>query len=56
LSPASEGNKSKLEDETYIKVNDRDRFLYRAADSTGRTIDFLLTHRRNTAAEKRFHS
>ena len=32
----------------------RDRFLYRAVDSTGQTIDFLLTDRRDAAAAKRF--
>jgi transposase-like protein len=29
-------------------------FLYRAVDSTGQTMDFLLTARRNAAAAKRF--
>ena len=47
-------NKSWRLDETYIKVKGRDRFLYRAVDSTGQTIDFLLTDRRNAAAAKRF--
>ena len=32
----------------------RDRFLYRAVDSSGQTIDFLLTDRRDAAAAKRF--
>jgi transposase-like protein len=33
----------------------RNRFLYRAVDSTGQTIDFLLTDRRDAAAAaKRF--
>jgi transposase, IS6 family len=36
-------NKSYRVDETYIKVKGRDRYLYRAVDSTGQTIDFLLT-------------
>ena len=35
---------------TYINVKGRDRFLYRAVDSTGQTIDFLLTDRRDAAA------
>jgi transposase-like protein len=47
-------NKSWRLDETYIKVKGRDRFLYRAVDSTGQTIDFLLTDRRDAAAAKRF--
>ena len=41
-------------DETYIKVKGRDRYLYRAVDSTGQTIDFLLTDRRDAEAAKRF--
>ena len=47
-------NRSWRLDETYIKVKGRDRFLYRAVDSTGQTIDFLLTDRRDAAAAKRF--
>ena len=31
-----------------------DKYLYRALDSTGQTIDFLLTAKRDTAAAKRF--
>ena len=30
-------------DETYIKVKGEDRYLYRAVDSEGNTLDFLLT-------------
>ena len=41
-------------DETYIKVKGVDRYLYRALDSAGQTIDFLLTAKRDTAAAKRF--
>ena len=41
-------------DETYIKVKGKDRYLYRAVDSTGQTIDFLLTAKRDAAAAKRF--
>jgi transposase-like protein len=47
-------NKSYRIDETYIKVKGKDRYLYRAVDSTGQTIDFLLTAKRDTAAAKRF--
>lgn len=47
-------NKSYRTDETYIKVKGEDRYLYRAVDSTGQTIDFLLTAKRNAAAAKRF--
>ena len=34
-------NKSYRVDETYIKVKGQDRYLYRAVDSTGQTIDFF---------------
>jgi hypothetical protein len=47
-------NKSYRIDETYIKVKGGDKYLYRALDSTGQTIDFLLTAKRDTAAAKRF--
>jgi IS6 family transposase len=47
-------NKSCRIDETYIKVKGKDRYLYRAIDSSGQTIDFLLTAKRDTAAAKRF--
>jgi IS6 family transposase len=33
-------NKSYRVDETYIKVKGRERYLYRAVDSSGQTIDF----------------
>ena len=36
-------NKSYRTDETYIKVKGEDKYLYRAVDSTGQTIEFLLT-------------
>jgi transposase-like protein len=49
-------NKSYRVDETYIKVKGEDRYLYRAVDSTGQTIDFLLTAKRDTAGAKRFLS
>jgi len=47
-------NKSYRIDETYIRIKGEDRYLYRAPDSTGQTIDFLLMARRDTAAAKRF--
>ena len=47
-------NKSYRTDETYIKVKGKDQYLYRAVDSTGQTIDFLLTAKRDAAAAKRF--
>jgi transposase, IS6 family len=51
LKPTS---KSYRIDETYIKVKGQDKYLYRGLDSTGQTIDFLLTARRDAAAAKRF--
>ncbi|MFP7609913.1 IS6 family transposase [Serratia quinivorans] len=41
-------------DETYIKIRGQWKYLYRAVDSTGQTIDFLLTARRDEAAALRF--
>jgi transposase, IS6 family len=41
-------------DETYIKVKGVWTYLYRAVDSLGQTIDFLLSVRRDAAAAKRF--
>src|SRR5256712_12747280 len=41
-------------DETYIKVKGQRRYLYRAVDKMGQTIDFLLTEERDEQAAKRF--
>lgn len=41
-------------DETYIKVNGKWMYLYRALDSLGNTIEFLLRKRRDKAAAKAF--
>jgi transposase-like protein len=41
-------------DETYIRVKGKWRYLYRAVDSSGATIDFLLSAKQDTAAPKRF--
>jgi len=41
-------------DETYIKVKGEWRYLYRAVDKTGQTIDFLLTEHRDIEAALRF--
>src|ERR1700720_808617 len=46
-------NKSWRVDETYIRVKGRWCYLYRAVDSTGGTIDFLLSALRDAAAAKR---
>jgi putative transposase len=37
-------------DETYIRVKGQWRYLYRAVDKTGQTIDFLLTEQRDERA------
>ena len=34
-------------DETYIRVKGEWRYLYRAVDKEGNTVDFMLTKRRN---------
>ncbi len=39
-------------DETYVKVRGKWMYLYRAVDSTGQTIDFLLNQTRSTRAAK----
>src|SRR6516165_4358288 len=43
-------------DETYLKVRGQWVYLYRAVDKQGRTVDFLLSKRRDVAAAKRFFS
>jgi len=41
-------------DETYIKVKGEWKYLYRAVDKYGQTIDFLLTEQRDTEAALKF--
>ncbi len=41
-------------DETYVKIKGKDRYLYRAVDSTGRNLDFLLAAKRDAQAAIRF--
>jgi len=40
--------------ETYIKVKGKWKFFYRAVDSNGDTIDFMLSSKRNRKAANRF--
>jgi transposase-like protein len=47
-------NDSYRVDETYIKVKGRWKYLYRAVDAAGNTIDFLLCAKRDTKAATRF--
>ncbi len=63
FSPAIEANmhrrkrpvcKSWRMDETYIKVAGKDRYLYRAVDKYGNTVDFLLTKRRMKGSAQKF--
>ena len=41
-------------DETYIKVKGEWRYLYRAVDKQGNTVDFLLTKRRQRISAHKF--
>ncbi len=41
-------------DETYVRVKGQWKYLYRAVDKAGQTVDFLLTAHRNRAAALRF--
>jgi transposase-like protein len=41
-------------DETYIKIRGQWKYLYRAVDKAGQTIDFLLTAQRDKQAALRF--
>ena len=41
-------------DKTYIKVKGAWKYLYRAVDKEGKTVDFLLTAKRDKSAALRF--
>jgi transposase-like protein len=41
-------------DETYIKVRGQWKYLYRAVDKAGKTVDFLLRAHRDKAAARRY--
>ena len=41
-------------DETYIRVKDQWKYLYRAVDKAGHSVDFLLTAKRDRKAALRF--
>ena len=47
-------NRSWRVDETYVRVAGRWTYLYRAVDSTGQTIEFMLSPKRDTIAAKHF--
>src|SRR5262245_10518360 len=48
------GGRSWRMDETYIRVKGEWKYLYRAVDKSGQTIDFLLTEHRDQEAALRF--
>ena len=41
-------------DETYIKVKCVWHYLYRNVDKNGETVDFMLSEKRDKAADKAF--
>ena len=41
-------------DETYIKVKSKWKYLYRAVDSEGNTLEFMLSAKRYANAAQRF--
>jgi transposase-like protein len=47
-------NDSYCVDETYIKIKKQWHYLYRAVDSTGATLDFMLSATRDAAAAEQF--
>jgi transposase-like protein len=47
-------NRSWRVDETYVRVAGAWTYLYRAVDSTGQTIDFMLSPKRDAVAAKHF--
>src|SRR6202051_2434026 len=47
-------SKSWRMDETYVKVKGQWKFLYRAVDKEGNTVDFLLRAHRDKAAARRY--
>jgi len=49
-----QANDSWRADETYVKVRGQWMYLYRAVDSSGQTMDFLLNQTRSTRAAKLF--
>lgn len=41
-------------DETYIKVGKTCKYLYRAVDNSGQTIEFMLGAKRDVSTARRF--
>lgn len=42
-------------DETYVKVRGQWKYLYRAVDKAGKTVDFVLRAHRDKAAARRYY-
>jgi IS6 family transposase len=53
-SQLNAANDSYRVDETYIKIKKQWHYLYRAVDSTGATLDFMLSATRDADAAERF--
>jgi transposase, IS6 family len=49
-------NDSYRVDDTCVRIKGKWKYLYRAVDSTGQTIDFMLCSKRDASAAKRFFS
>lgn len=54
LAAKRKTNRSRRMDETYVRVRGKWQYLYRAVDKHGKTLDFMLSERRNTSAAKKF--
>jgi transposase, IS6 family len=54
LPTLSEADQKELSHRRDLYKGGEDKYLYRALDSTGQTVDFLLTAKRDAAAAKRF--
>ena len=52
--PAQAHRRSQLEDGRDVKVGGQWKYIYRAVDNAGHTIDFLLCAYRDYAAARRF--
>jgi transposase-like protein len=51
---STQAGRSRRVDETYVRIRGQWAYLYRAVDSSGKTVDFRLSPRRNVASAKAF--